>query len=159
MRRSVISASVKPFHRKFSGAVGGVRNARPDRGPEAVDAAGVDDVARIGPLKHRQEGTRAVVDAAPADVERPLPLLAGVGDHAAAAPDAGVVEQQMHPVGVVAIRHLISEPLHLRCVGHVGYMRGEAQALRQSRRFTEPVRLRHPRRRDVAHRDVAPFRD
>jgi hypothetical protein len=38
-------------------------------------------------------------------------------------------------------------------------MRVEAQALWQSRRFTEPVRLRHTRRRDVAHRDIAPFRD
>ena len=159
MRRSVISASVKPFHREFRGTVGGVRNARPDRGPEAIDAAGIDNVARIGPLKHGQEGTRAVVDAAPADIERPLPLLAGVGDHTAAAPDAGVVEQQMDPVGIVAIRHLISELLHLRCVGHVGYMRGEAQALRQSRHLTEPVRLCYPGRRDVAHRDIAPFRD
>jgi hypothetical protein len=61
----------------------------------------------------------------------------------------------MDLVAVVAIRHLISEPLHPHSVGH---MRVEAQALWQSRRFTEPVRLRHTRRRDVAHRDIAPFR-
>jgi hypothetical protein len=67
-----------------------------------------------------------------------------------------IVEQQMDLVAVVAIRHLISEPLHPHSVGH---MRVEAQALWQSRRFTEPVRLRHTRRRDVAHRDIAPFRD
>jgi hypothetical protein len=47
-----------------------------------------------------------------------------MGDYAAAATDAGVVEQQMHPVGIVAIRHLITEPLHLRRVEQVGYMRG-----------------------------------
>ena len=82
-----------------------------------------------------------------------------MGDHAAAATDAGVVEQQMHPVDIVAIRHVITEPLHLRCVGQVGYTHSEAQILRQSSRFTEPVRLRHTRRRDVAHRDIAPFRD
>ena len=82
-----------------------------------------------------------------------------MGDHAATAPDAGVVEQQMDPVGIVAIRHFISEPLHLRRVGHVGCMRGEAQALRQSRHLTEPVRLCYPGRRDVAHRNIVPFRD
>jgi hypothetical protein len=82
-----------------------------------------------------------------------------VGDHTATAPDAGVIEQQMDHVGIVAIRHLFSELLYLRCVGDVGHMPCEAQAMRQPSRFTERVRLRHPRRREVAHRDVAPFRN
>ena len=64
------------LHRELGGAVGGVRHAGAERRPEAVDAAGVDDVAVVGLQQHRQEGAGAVVDAAPADVEGPLPLLA-----------------------------------------------------------------------------------
>ena len=92
------------LHRELRRAVGGVRHARPERRPEAVDAAGVDDV-RLRRPSAASAGTRACrVDAAPADVERPLPLLAAVGDHAAAAADAGVVEQQVDPVGAVLRR-------------------------------------------------------
>ena len=46
------------------------------RGPKAVDAAGVDDVALLGVLQHRQKRAGAVVDAAPADVESALPFVA-----------------------------------------------------------------------------------
>ena len=49
---------------------------RPDGGPKAVDAAGVDDVALLGVLQHRQKRAGAVVDAAPADVESALPFVA-----------------------------------------------------------------------------------
>jgi len=45
----------------------------------------------------------------------------------------------MDPIGVVACRDLIAKPLDLRRIGHVGDMRGDAQALRQPRRFTEPL--------------------
>jgi hypothetical protein len=112
-------------------------------------------VALVGPLQHRQEGARAVVDAAPADVEGPFPFFAAVRDHAAAAADPGVVEEQMDLVGAVALCDFVPKPLHLRRVGHVGYMRGDAQSLRQSRRLAQPLRFGHSRRRDVAHRDVA----
>ena len=147
------------LHRELRGAIRGMRTGRPERGPETVDAAGVDDVVRVGLLHYRQEGAGAVVDAAPAHVERPLPLLAAVGDHAAAAANSGVVEQQVDLVGVVAVCDLIAKSLYLRRVGHVGDMVGDAQALRQSRRFAETLRFRHRRRRDVAHRDVAGLRD
>jgi hypothetical protein len=43
--RSVISASVKPYTANFARTVCGVQNARPDRCPETVGAARVDDVA------------------------------------------------------------------------------------------------------------------
>ena len=116
-----------------------------------------DNLARVGPLTHGQEGTRAVVDAAPAELNA-LPLLGDVGDHAAA-PNPGIVEQQVDSVGIVAIRHLVTEALDLHCVGHVGHMRRDPQALRQSRGLTEPVRLHHPRLRNVAYRDVTSFRN
>src|SRR5258708_33878129 len=70
-----------------------MRDAWPDRGPKAVDATGVDDVALLGVLQPRQKRAGAVIDAAPADVERALPFVADIGNHAAAAADTGVVEQ------------------------------------------------------------------
>ena len=65
---------------KFCRGIGRLRQVRSDRGPEAVDAAGVDNVAFLGLQQQRQESARTVVDAAPADVEGPLPFLAAVGD-------------------------------------------------------------------------------
>src|SRR5215471_7466506 len=41
-----------------------MRDAWPDRGPKAVDATGVDDVALLGVLQHRQKRAGAVIDAA-----------------------------------------------------------------------------------------------
>ena len=81
------------LHREFGGAVGRVRHAQSDRGPEPVDAGSIDDVALIGLYKQRQKGADAEINPAPADVECPFPLLARVGEQAAAAADAGVVEQ------------------------------------------------------------------
>ena len=101
------------LHREFGGAVGGVRHAQSDRGPEAVDAAGVDDVALVGLQQHRQEGADAEINAAPADVEGPFPLLAGVGEQAAAAADAGVVEQQMDLVGGLLLGDFVAEAREL----------------------------------------------
>src|SRR5215471_14941262 len=46
-----------------------MRDGWSDRGPKTVDAAGVDDVALLGVLQHRQKRAGAVIDAAPADVD------------------------------------------------------------------------------------------
>ena len=43
--------------------------------------------------QQRQEGADAEIDAAPADVEGALPLVARIGEQAAAAANAGIVEQ------------------------------------------------------------------
>jgi hypothetical protein len=158
IRRSVISASVKPLYGKFRRGIGRLRQVRSDRGPEAVDAAGVDIVAFLGLQQQRQESARTVVDTAPADVEGPLPFLAAVGDQAAAAADTGIVEQQMDPIGGVTVGDLGAEALHLREVGHLGDMRRDPQALRQPRRLAQPYGFRHPLGSKIAHRDIAGFR-
>src|SRR6202043_3988947 len=97
-------------------------------------------------------------DAAPADVEHALPFVAAVGNHAAAAADTGVVEQQMDLVGLVTVGNLVAKPLDLRPVGDIDDVCRDAQSLRQSRRLTQPLRFRQAARRDVAHRDIAGFR-
>ena len=140
----------EPLHREFRGAVGGVGDAGADRGPEAVDAGGVDDVALVGLHQHRQEGADAEIDPAPADVEGPFPLLARVGEQAAAAADAGVVEQQMDPVGRLLLGQLVAKARQLVLDRDVGDMGGDAQALRQLFDLAQPLRLRpspRPRRR------------
>src|SRR5947208_14823796 len=71
--------------REFGGTVAGMRCAGADRGPEAVDATGIDDVALVGLYQHRQEGADAEINAAPADVERPFPLDHGAAERAAPA--------------------------------------------------------------------------
>ena len=43
----------EPLDGESRSRIGGVRDAWPDRGPKAVDAAGVDDVALLGVLQHR----------------------------------------------------------------------------------------------------------
>src|SRR6185437_3640413 len=63
------------LHRELGGAVGGLRDVDADLRPETVDAAGIDDVTLVRLLQHRQEGAGAEIDAAPADVEGPLPLV------------------------------------------------------------------------------------
>ena len=82
----------KSLHREFRGTIGGVRHARADGSPEAIDAGGVDDVGLVRLHQERQEGLDAEIDPAPTDVEGALPLLAGRGEQAAAAADAGIVE-------------------------------------------------------------------
>src|SRR6516165_7794001 len=149
----------EPFDREFRRRIGGMRDAWPDRGPKAVDAAGVDDVALLGVLQHRQKRAGAVIDAAPADVERALPFVAAVGHHAAAAADTGVVEQQVDLVGLVTVGNLVAKPLDLCPVGDIDDVRRDAQPLRQSRRLAKPLRFRQAGRRNVAHRDIAGFRD
>ena len=56
-----------------------------------------------------------------------------MGEHAAAAADTGIVEEEMDLVGAVTLGDLVAKFLDLRRVGHVGEMRRDAQALRQPR--------------------------
>ena len=83
-------------------------------------------MALVGLHQHRQEGADAEIDPAPADVEGPFPLLPRVGEHAAAAADAGIVEQQMDPVGRLLLGELVTKALELvldRDVGEWAVMR------------------------------------
>src|ERR1700722_14812216 len=96
----IINQSLREsLYRKFRGTVGGVRYTRPDRGPEPVDARSVDDMALVSLHQHRQEGADAEINPAPADIEGPFPLLARIGEQAAATADASIIEQQMNLVG------------------------------------------------------------
>src|SRR5204862_560619 len=132
--------------REFCRAVGGVRDLRPDRSPEAIDAARVDNVAFLGLLQHRQKCAGAVVDTAPADVEGALPFLAAMRKHAAAAADPGIVEQEMDLVGVVMPPDVVAEPRDLRLVRYIGEICRDPQPLRHAGGLAEPLRLGHPLR-------------
>ena len=132
----------EPLDREFRRRIGSMRDAWPDRRPKTVDAAGIDDVALLGVLQHWQKRAGAVIDTAPADVERALPFVAAIGNHAAAAADTRVVEQQVDFVDLVTIGNLVAKPLNLRPVGDIGDVRRDAQPLRQSRRLAEPLRFR-----------------
>ena len=90
----------KTLHCKFCRAIGGVRTPRPERRPEAVHAAGVDDVALARLLQQRQKGPCTVIDAVPADAKRPFPFCTAAVDEASTAADAGIVEQKMDVIGV-----------------------------------------------------------
>ena len=68
-------------------------------------------MALIGLQQQRHEGADAEIDAAPADVEGALPLLPGVGEQAAATADAGIVEQEMDPVGLLLLDQLVAKAL------------------------------------------------
>src|SRR5215831_2292123 len=85
-------------------------------------------------------------------------FVAAVGNHAAAAADTGVVEQQVDLVDLVAVGHLVAKPLDLRPVGNIGDVRRDPEPLRQSRRLAQRLRFRQAGRRDVAHCDIAGFR-
>src|SRR5882762_9978588 len=88
-------------------------------------------MALVSPKQQRQEGANAEIDAAPADVEGALPLLARIGEQAAAAADAGIVEQQMDLVGRLLLDQLVAKTLEMSLDRDVGDMRGDAKALRQ----------------------------
>src|SRR6201993_4819720 len=148
----------EPLDGEFRGRIGGMRDAWPDRGPKAVDATGIDDVALLGVLQHRQKRAGAVIDAAPADVERALPFVAAIGNHAPAAADTRVVEQQVDLVGLVAVGNLVAKPLDLRPVGDISDVRRDPQPLRQTLRLAQSLRFRQAGRRDIAHRDIVGFR-
>jgi len=91
-------------------------------------------------------------------IRRSLPFVAAVGNHAAAAADTGVVEQQVDLVGLVTVGNLVAKPLDPRPVGDIDDVRRDPQPLRQSRRLAQPLGFRQAGRRDVAHRDIAGFR-
>src|SRR6516162_4104542 len=90
----------KTLHCKFCGAICGVRSARPERGPKAVDAAGVDDVALVRLLQQRQKDPCAVIGAVPANAEGLFPFCPVAIDKAAASANTGIVEQKMDMIGV-----------------------------------------------------------
>ena len=66
-------------------------------------------MALVGGDEQRQEGSGAVVDAAPTHGEAPVPRFTGVGEEAAAAAQAGVVEQEVDVVGLVLLDDLVAE--------------------------------------------------
>jgi hypothetical protein len=76
-----------------------MRRVRISRRPKPVHAACVDDVCFIRGPEHWQDGACSEVNAAPADVKGAFPLRAIIDDHAAAAADAGIVEQQVNAIG------------------------------------------------------------
>ncbi len=143
------------LHRELRRRIGGVGGVGADGGPEAVDAGGVDDVALLGGDQHRQEGAAAQIDPAPADIEGSLPGRPAVGDHAAAAGDAGVVEQQVDVIGLVLLGDLVPEALQGGLVGDIGDMGGDAHDLGDAVGGGQRDGLGHVRGRDVAHGHVA----
>jgi hypothetical protein len=70
-----------------------------------------------------------VIDAAPADREGLVPLGPLSGNEAAAAADAGVVEQKVDVVGVEGASGLLGEPADLRLVRDVGEVGADPGAL------------------------------
>src|SRR6202012_5016351 len=110
---------------------------------EAVDARRVDDVSLLRLHQHRQEGADAEINAAPVDVEGALPLFPAAGDKAAAAGDAGVVEQQMDLVCRMLLGDLAAEALEIILDRDIGDMGGDAQALRQAWRLAQSLWFGH----------------
>src|SRR5207302_168524 len=107
------------LHRELGAAVGGVGNTGAERGPETVDAAGVDEVALFAGHQQRDEGATAVVDAAPNHAEGAVPLFPLTGEEAAATTDAGVVEEEVDVVCAVLSQNLVAEAADLGFVGDV----------------------------------------
>src|SRR5712671_5680435 len=65
----------------------------------------------------------------------------------------------MDLVSVLLRSNLIAEPLDLSVIGDIGDVRRNTQSLRQPVGLAEPLRFRHCRRKDVAHRDIAALGD
>ena len=142
------------LHRELRRAVRRVRRAGPERRPETIHAARVDDVRRVRGDEHWQERAAPEVHAVPAHRERRVPLRAIFGDEAAATADASIVEQQVDVVGVMLVRHVVAEAQPLRLVRHVGDERrheraGRCTLDRDGLRLFERV-FRHVTRGDVA---------
>ena len=142
------------LHGELGGAVRGVRDVRAQRGPEAVDAAGVDDVALFARQQQRHEHTGAQVYAAPAHVEGGLPLVASVCNETSATADAGVVEQQVDVLRVVISPHGLGERDQLCFLRHVGHECRDQGAFRRVS-YAEREGFGHVLGRHVAHRDMA----
>jgi hypothetical protein len=71
-------------------------------------------------------------------------------EHAPAAADTGIVEEEMDLVGALMLGDLVAKSLDLRRVGHIGEMGGDAQPLRQPRRLAKPLGFRHSLFGDIA---------
>ena len=161
-RRSVISASEKPFTANLAAQYGvcgtvGPRLAQKPLMLEVLNQAGL--VAR-----HQQgnEGPGAVVHAIPADAENPLPLLPVTVDECDGAADTGIVEQQVDALCFVLLHHRIAECEHLGLVCDIALVRGDPHGIAAHRgRLVEAVREnvagRHiaTRRREL-NREFAP---
>ena len=132
-----------------------MRRVGSDRGPETVHAAGVDDVRLIRGAQHWQEGAGVQVDTTPADVEGTFPFGPLVDDHASAAADTGVVEQQVDAIGGVLGSNLVTEPQHVGFIGDVGDVRRDTQTLWQAGRLAQALGFRHAAGGHIAHRDGA----
>jgi hypothetical protein len=65
----------------------------------------------------------------------------------------------MDLVSVLLRSNLIAEPLDLSVIGDIGDVRRNTQSLGQPVGLAEPLRFRHCRRKDVAHRDIAALGD
>ena len=100
-----------------------------------------------------------MIDPSPADVEGFLPLLTAAGEHATAAADPCIVEQEMNLVSVLLRSNVIAKPQDLSLTRHISDVRRNAQPLRQPVGLAELLRLRHCLGKDVAHRDIAAFND
>ena len=66
-------------------------------------------MALVGERRAAAGRLGSVVDAAPTHGEAPVPRFTGVGEQAAAAAQAGVVEQEMDVVGLVLLDDLVAE--------------------------------------------------
>src|SRR5205823_10375950 len=86
--------------------------------------------------------------------EGAFPLVPLAGDEAAAATDAGVVEQQVDVVGLVLVDDLVTEAVDLGFVGHITEVGRDASAGRGLLLGAER-RLRHVVHVHVARRDRA----
>ena len=81
--------------------------------------------------------------------------LPRIGEQAAATADAGVVEQEMDPVGCLLLGDFVAETYQLVLDRDVGDTGGDAQALRQPFHLAQPLGLGHGVGGDIAHRDIA----
>ena len=106
-----------------------------NRSPKAVHAARVDDIPVWTGHHERQKRPRAVIDAPPADSERPLPLGAVSGDEAASSADTGIVEEEMDVIAV-GLRYGVTECENLLLVGNVAQVCSDPYA-RRSRRLAQ----------------------
>ena len=130
---------------------------RAERGPEAVHAARVHEVAFLARDQHGQEGARPEVDAVPAHREGLLPLLARGFNQAAAAPDSCVVEDEIHVIRLVRVGDGRPEGEQIGLAGDVGHEAVHTGSARSG--FAgQHLRLLHVLAGDVAHRDVTALR-
>src|SRR5262249_53249893 len=98
------------------------------------------------------------VDAVPAHVEGALPLGAVALAEAAAAADAGVVEEQVDVLGRVLLDAGVAERHHLTLVRHAADVSGHASAPAGAG-LGRLFRLRHVPGRSVADRDSTALGD